>query len=78
MNKLLEWLDNRFKKDENTEGFKYFKKWMPLERVPSKHKTIEEFIDHYNEVVSKAESKGVKNFELYKHTDYWRHVTCLM
>ena len=24
MNKLLEWLDNRFKKDENTEGFKYF------------------------------------------------------
>ena len=25
MNKLLEWLDNRFKKDENTEGFKYFK-----------------------------------------------------
>ena len=28
MNKLLEWLDNRFKKDENTKGFKYFKNWM--------------------------------------------------
>ena len=41
VNKLLEWPDKRFKKDENTEGFKYFKKWMLLERDPSKHKTIE-------------------------------------
>ena len=57
MNKLLEWLDNRFKKGENTEGFKYYKEWMSLERDPSKHKTIEEFIDHNNEVVSEAESK---------------------
>ena len=24
MDKLLEWLDNRFKKDENTEGFNHF------------------------------------------------------
>ena len=45
-NKLLKWLDNRFKKDENTEGFKYVKEWMSLERDPSKHKAIEEFIDH--------------------------------
>ena len=66
MNKLLEWLDNRFKKDESTEGFKYFTEWMPLERDPSKHKTIEEFIDHYDEVVSEAESKGVNNFEVIK------------
>ena len=66
MNKLLEWLDNRFKKDENTEGFKYFKEWMSLERDPSKHKTIEEFIDHYDNVVSEAESKGVNNFEVIK------------
>ena len=66
MNKLLEWLDNRFKKDENTEGFKYFKEWMSLEHDPSKHKTIEEFIDHYDEVVSEAESKGVNNFEVIK------------
>ena len=66
MNKLLEWLDNRFKKDENTEGFKYFKEWMPLECDPSKHKTIEEFIDHYDEVVRDAESKGVNNFEVIK------------
>ena len=66
MNKLLEWFDNRSKKDENTEGFKYFKEWMSLERDPSKHKTIEEFIDHYNKVVSEAESKGVNNFEVIK------------
>ena len=66
MNKLLEWLDNRFKKDENTEGFKYFKEWMLLERDPSKHKTIEEFIDRYDEVVSEAESKEVNNFEVIK------------
>ena len=66
LNKLLEWLDNRFKKDENTEGFKYFKEWMSLERDPSKHKTIEEFIDHHDEVVSEAESKGVNNFEVIK------------
>ena len=25
MNKLLEWFDNRFNKDKNTVGFKYFK-----------------------------------------------------
>ena len=43
MNKLLEWLDNRFKKDENTEGFKYFKEWISLDRSPSKYKTVEEF-----------------------------------
>ena len=24
MNKLLEWCDNRFKKDQHTEGFEYF------------------------------------------------------
>ena len=66
MNKLLEWLDNRFKKDENTEGFKYFKEWMSLECDPSKHKTIEEFIDHYDKVVSEAESKWVNNFEIIK------------
>ena len=79
MNKCLEWLDNRFKKDENTGGFKYFKEWMSLEHDPSKHKTIEELIDHYNEVVSEAESKGVNNFEVMKdYIDYWRHVTCLM
>ena len=39
---------------------------MSLERDPSKHKTIEEFIDHYEEVVSEAESKGVNNFEVIK------------
>ena len=66
MNKLLKWLDNRFKKDENTEGVKYFKEWMSLERDQRKHKTIEEFIDHYDEVVSEAESKGVNNFEVIK------------
>ena len=66
MNKLLEWLDNRFKKDKNTEDFEYFKEQMSLERDPSKHKNIEEFIDHYNEVVSEAESKGVNNFEAIK------------
>ena len=66
MNKLLEWLDNRFKKDENTDSLKYFKEWMSLERDLSKHKTIEEFTDHYNEVVSEAESKGVNNFEVIK------------
>ena len=66
MNKLSEWLDNRFNKDENTEGFKYFKEWMSLERDPSKHRTIEEFIDHYDEVVSEVESKGMNNFEVIK------------
>ena len=39
---------------------------MPLERDLSKHKTIEEFTDHYDEEVSEAESKGVKNFEVIK------------
>ena len=66
MHKLLERLDNRFKKDENTEGFKYFKEWMSLEHDPSKHKTIEEFIDHHDEVVSEAEGKEVNNFEVIK------------
>ena len=66
MKKLLEWLGNRFKKDENTEGFKFFKEWLSLERDPSEHKTIEELIDHYDEVVSEAESKGVNNFEVLK------------
>ena len=66
MSKLLGWLDNRFKKDENTEGFKYFKEWMPFEHDPSKHKTIEEFINDYDDVASEAESKGVNNFEVIK------------
>ena len=66
MNKLLEWLDNRFKKDKNTEGFEYFKEWMSLECDPSKHETIGEFIDHCNKVVSEAESKVVNNFEVIK------------
>ena len=66
MNTLLEWLDDRHKKDENTEGLKYFKEWMSLEHDPSMHETIEEFIDYYNEVVSEAESKGVNNFEVIK------------
>ena len=39
---------------------------MSLEHDPSKHKTIEEFIDHYDEVVTEAETKGVNNFELIK------------
>ena len=39
---------------------------MSLERDPSKHKTIEGFIDHYHEVVSEAESKWVNNFEVIK------------
>ena len=39
---------------------------MSLERDASKHKTIEEFIDHYDKVVSEAESKGVNNFEVIK------------
>ena len=65
-NKLLEWLANRVKKDENTEGFKYFKEWMSLEHDPSKHKTIEEFIGHYDKVVSEAEGQGVNNFEFIK------------
>ena len=39
---------------------------MFLERDPSTHKTIEEFIYHHDEVVSEAESKGVNNFEVIK------------
>ena len=38
MNKLLVWLDNRFKKDENAEDFTYFKEWMSPKRVARKHK----------------------------------------
>ena len=37
---------------------------MSLERNPSKYKTIEEFIDYYDEVVSEAKSKGVNNCEV--------------
>ena len=39
---------------------------MSLERDPSKHKTVEEFIDHYGKVVSEAESKRVNDFEVIK------------
>ena len=39
---------------------------MFLERDPSKHTTTEKFIDHYDEMVSEAESKGVNNFEVLK------------
>ena len=66
MEKLFEWLDKKFLKDENAEGFKYFKEWMNLERDELKHKTMEEFIECYDFAVCNAESKGVNNFDVIK------------
>ena len=39
---------------------------MSFECDPSKQKTVEEFIEHYDEVVSETENKGVNNFEVIK------------